>query len=160
MLISKEHKDALVKENKKRLEKAKMKLKAKEKQKMKEHLKQLKKIHKVNSYGTKSDHRGVIANTRHLKRILIYLKEVVDYTWCTDAKENCCIPPNKVPDALLFLENHNLIKSKITPQNQKRYYLPEKEELVNKIIELEAFRIRLKYRKVKKKWNPANTVTK
>ena len=115
-------------------------------------LKKLKKEHKVNSYGTKSDYRGVIANTRHLKRILVYLQEIADYTWHTDVRENCAVPPDKVSDALLFLNNHNLIKSKRTPTGARKiYYLPKNEELVNKILEVEVIKQRLKYQDRHKK---------
>ena len=108
----------------------------------------LKTTHKVNSYGTKSDaNTGKIANTRHLKRILVYLKELVDYTWHNDIRENCCMPPNKVLDATTFLLNHGLIKSRRGFNGGKIiYYLPEKEEIVNKVVELEGIKHRLKYK--------------
>ena len=114
-------------------------------------LKKLKKCHHVNSYGTKSDASGrKLANTRHLKRILVYLQEVVDYTWHTDVRENCCMPPNKVYDAILFLHNHNLIKSRRGFNGGKIiYYIPEKEEIVEKIVELEGMKHRLRYNKQK-----------
>jgi len=108
----------------------------------------LKIAHKVNSAGTKSDaNTGKIASTRHLKRILVYLQEVVDYTWYNDMKANCCMPPSKILDATTFLLNHNLIKSRRDFNGGKIiYYLPEKEEIVNKIVELEGMKHRLKYK--------------
>ena len=103
----------------------------------------------VNSAGTKSDaNTGKIANTRHLKRILVYLQEVVDYSWHNDIRANCCMPPNKVLDATTFLLNHNLIKTRRGFNGGKIiYYLPEKELLVEKAVELEGMRHRLKYKK-------------
>ena len=113
--------------------------------------KKLKKTNKANSYGTKSDANTMkIANTRHLRRILVYLKELVDYTWHADIRENCCMPPNKVLDATTFLLNHGLIRTRRGFNGGKHiYYIPEKEEIVNKVIELEGMKHRFRYKKKK-----------
>lgn len=99
----------------------------------------------VNSRGCKSDN-GRSATTRHLTRILIYLKEIVDYTYHNDLRDNLPIPPNKVKDALLFLTNHDLIKTMDWKYCSKKvYYLPEKESIVKAHYKLDQLKHNFKY---------------
>jgi hypothetical protein len=92
----------------------------------------LKKMYPKKSRGIKSDYKSLsVANTRHLKRILIYLDEV-KYANSTKICKEINITMGCVNDALLFLSNHGIIMYKNI--NIKIYYLAKNEKEALKII--------------------------
>jgi len=53
--------------------------------------------------------KGNIANTRHLTRILVFLKEINTCATITEIQKNICTNTYRTKDALNWLLNHRLI---------------------------------------------------
>ena len=100
---------------------------------------------KVNPVGLKGDYFSRhIANTRHLKRILVWLKQV-DYICQSDLRNQIGMGNKELKDGLIFLVGVGLIK-KIYNKRINVYCLPYKENLVKKRLRLKAMNYELNYR--------------
>lgn len=76
---------------------------------------------KVNSVGCKNEYFSKnIANTRHLKRILIYLSVIKEMVTITQIKEYIGIKLEYIRDGLAFLTGQNLILT--SKHNNVNYY--------------------------------------
>jgi hypothetical protein len=87
---------------------------------------------KINHHGEKGDNLN-LANTRHLSRILLYLREV-KYSHYKKIEKDLGIG-NRTKDALIFLVKHKLIKKIERKRGSSFHYcLPENESEVQLIL--------------------------
>lgn len=115
----------------------------------KQDLSKLKEKYGTNPVGLKSDYSAHnVANTRHLKRILVWLEEV-DYACVTDFRNDIGLSGDQAKDGLRFLEAQGIIKCITVTHGYKKYFLPYKEELIKEKLRLEINMYNLKRARIK-----------